>query len=68
MGTHLPPSLAVVPNIAWDHQTLDQLRAERAYWGARLDTAAGPASAGAITGFRDACDAWIAKREREAVQ
>lgn len=68
MDHQLPPSLAVVPNIAWEHQTLDQLRAERAYWDERVSTAAGFASAKAADDFRRACDAWIARREREAKQ
>lgn len=61
----LPESLRCKPNIPWEQQTIDQLKAERAYWAHRLSNAAGPASAGASFGFLRACDAWIAQRERE---
>lgn len=64
--TDLPPSLAAKPNIPWADQTLDQLRAERAYWQARIDEATGwGAAVGAAAGFRDQCDAWIVRRQRE---
>jgi hypothetical protein len=60
----LPPSLAVVPNIRWDKQTLEQLQAERAYWQATVDAAEGCGAAPiAAIEFRDACDAWIKRRE-----
>jgi hypothetical protein len=63
--TDLPPSLAVTPNIAWEAQTLEQLRAERDYWIARVASAPGFASAKAADDFRLSCEAWILKRERE---
>ncbi|MCP1200095.1 hypothetical protein [Notoacmeibacter sp. MSK16QG-6] len=63
--TSLPPSLAVVPNIPLDEQTLDQLRDEEAYWDARVKDAPGFASAKAADDFRRACRDWIAIRERE---
>lgn len=63
---NLPPSLAVVPNIPPERQTLRELRLERAYWQYKIDTAPGwGASVKAAADFRDACDAWIARRERE---
>lgn len=62
----LPPSLAARPNIPWEEQTLDQLRAEREYWALQVLNAAGFASAKAADDFRQACDSWIRRREREA--
>ena len=61
----LPSSLAVTPNIPWEDQTLEQLRAERDYWAARVADAPGFASATAADEFRRSCEAWIAKREKE---
>lgn len=63
--TPLPPSLAVEPNIPWEEQSLEELRAERAYWEACVREAAGFASAKAADDFRRACDVWIRKREAE---
>ncbi|MBX9876764.1 MAG: hypothetical protein K2X84_18040 [Beijerinckiaceae bacterium] len=43
-----------------------ELRLERAYWQHKINTATGwGASLKAAADFRDACDAWIARRERE---
>lgn len=61
----LPPSLAVKPNIPLEAQTLEQLRAERAYWEHQVGTAPGFASAKAADDFRRGCEAWIARREAE---
>lgn len=62
---NLPPSLAVTPNIALEHQTIEQLRAERDYWIEQIRTAPGFASAKAADDFRKGCEAWIKRRERE---
>lgn len=62
----LPPSLAVTPNIAWEHQTIDQLEAEHAYWVEQVRTASGFSSANAADGFRQACETWLAKRRTDA--
>ena len=67
MTEQLPPSLQVKPNIPWEAQTIDQLKAERDYWNRMLSTAPGFASAKAADDFRRACESWIAKRERETV-
>lgn len=56
---NLPPSLAVKPNIAWEHQTIEQLEAERDYWIARVADASGFASAKAADDFRRGCERWI---------
>lgn len=64
----LPPSLAVSPNIPWERQTLDQLRAERDYWVAQVRAATGFASAKNADDNRRACEAWIARRERAAAE
>lgn len=61
----LPESLAVTPNIPWEHQTLEQLKAERDYWEQRVKDAAGFASAKAADDFRKGCDGWIRQREAE---
>lgn len=61
----LPPSLAVSPNIAWEDQTIEQLEAERDYWSERLKTAPGFASAKAADDFRQSCEAWLERRQRE---
>lgn len=65
MTEQLPPSLRVSPNIAPEHQTLDQLRAERDYWQRRVEKAPGFASAKAADDFRRGCETWIRKREAE---
>lgn len=50
-----------------EHQTLAELREERAYWQSQLDQATGwGAAVGVASGYRDGCDAWIKKREAEA--
>lgn len=68
-GPPLPPSLAVTPNIPHAEQTLEQLRAERSYWDAKVKSAPGwGASVGAADAFLRSCDAWIARREKEAGQ
>lgn len=66
--TELPPSLAVSPNIAMEHQTVEQLRAERDYWIEQVRTATGWSSAKAADDFRKGCEAWIKRRERERLQ
>ena len=58
----LPPSLAVKPNIPHDRQTVDQLRAELAYWREKVSSAPGPASASASGGFAEDCARWIWRR------
>jgi hypothetical protein len=67
VASDLPPSLAVKPNIPWGDQTLDQLYAERGYWRRKIDDAitCGAAMSSAQE-FRDKCNYWIVKREREA--
>lgn len=68
MSSNLPPSLAVVPNIDWSDQTIEQLEAERAHWQRKIDEAtAWGAAVGAAAKFRDACDKWLARKKREAV-
>ena len=62
----LPESLQVNPNIPWEDQTLDQLRAERAYWIKQVETAPGFASAKVADDFRRGCEAWIARKAQEA--
>lgn len=59
----LPPSLAVVPNIPWEKQTAEQLRAERDYWVERVRTAPGFASAKAADDFRKGCEMWLKMTE-----
>lgn len=61
----LPPSLAIVPNTPHSEQTLEQLRAERAYWDRKIKESRGPASAVAAAEFCDECDQWIRIREAE---
>lgn len=61
----LPPSLAVKPNIAFEDQTLGQLRAERLYWIEQVKSATGFASAKAADDFLKGCEAWIRRREAE---
>ena len=61
----LPPSLEVEPNIPFEMQTLEQLRAERDYWIRCVAAATGFASANAADKFRQRCEAWISRRERE---
>jgi hypothetical protein len=63
--TTLPPSLAASPNIPWAAQTLDQLRAEHAYWNDRVRTAPDFDNASAAGYFRLGCEAWIKRREME---
>lgn len=63
--TALPESLASKPNIAWEHQTLEQLKAERDYWIDRVKNASGFSSAKAADDFRRGCEAWIERREAE---
>lgn len=64
---NLPPSLAVSPNIPPERQTLHELKLERAYWQRKIDESAGTGGAAAMAAeFRDACDAWIRRREKEA--
>lgn len=65
LATNLPPSLAVKPNIPLEKQTLEQLRAERAYWNQQVINAAGFPSAKAAHEFRSGCERWIAIREAE---
>ena len=63
----LPPSLAVIPNIPHSEQTLEQLRAERDYWDRKVREAPGwGASLSAAAGFRESCNVWIRRREKEA--
>jgi hypothetical protein len=63
----LPPSLAVVPNIPYEEQTLEQLRLERDYWQMLIDKATSwGASLKAADDFCKACEAWIKRREAEA--
>lgn len=61
----LPPSLRVTPNIPMSEQTLDQLRAERDYWDAQVQSAPGFTSAKAADDFLRGCEAWIERREIE---
>jgi hypothetical protein len=59
----LPESLAVKPNIPWSKQTVEQLKAERAYWEARINEATGwGASVGVAAEFLKGCDIEIARR------
>lgn len=63
----LPPSLAVTPNIPLERQTLRELRLERDYWQSKIEGAGGwGAALKAANDFRRGCEAWIARREREA--
>lgn len=63
----LPPSLAVTPNIPLERQSLAELRLERAYWQAKVESATcWGASLKAAVYFRSACDVWIGRRERDA--
>lgn len=66
MAETLPQSLRVTPNIAWEHQTIDQLIEERDYWAGRVATAPGFASAKVADDFRCGCEAWIKRRTAEA--
>lgn len=63
----LPPSLAVVPNIPWAEQTLEQLEAERDYWQKEFEEIT---SWGAACKFAydciNICDEWIKRRQKEA--
>lgn len=66
MSNRLPPSLAVVPNIPYQEQTLEQLRLEYEYWDRKVSEATGwGASLKAADDFRRACDVWIKRREAE---
>ena len=60
-----PLSLRASPNIRWEDQTVDQLRAELAHWTRRLQSARGLASAAAAARLARGCAAWIERRERE---
>jgi uncharacterized protein YhaN len=64
--TELPPSLTARPNIPFEMQTLEQLRAERDYWARCVADAGGFASANAADKFRKRCEAWIQRREQES--
>jgi hypothetical protein len=60
----LPESLATIPNIPWQSQTIEQLKAERDYWNSKIKSADGwGASVGAAIKFRDACTREIQRRE-----
>lgn len=61
--SRLPPSLQANPNIPFENQTLEQLRAERDHWIAMTATAPGFASAKAADDFRRGCEVWIKLRE-----
>lgn len=61
-GRGLPPSLRVTPNIPHEEQTLDELKAERAYWDEKVKSAPGPASAVAADEFRTICDSFIRRK------
>ena len=37
----LPESLATIPNIPWQSQTIEQLKAERDYWNSKIKSADG---------------------------
>ena len=63
---NLPESIARTPNIPWEHQTVEQLRSEMAYWQKMIETAPGFASAHAAESFYRGCAAWIKRRETEA--
>lgn len=63
---NLPPSLAVTPNIPWERQTVEQLRAERDHWQRMVKEASGFASANAAYGFQRACEAWLRRPEAHA--
>ena len=62
----LPPSLAVVPNIPWHEQTINQLQAEWNYWDEQVR---GAPEWGVSFAFamkeRAACERWLEKRLRE---
>jgi hypothetical protein len=64
-ATDLPESLRVSPNIPWENQTLEQLRAERDYWESCIRKASGFASAKAADDFRRGCEGWITRRQSE---
>ena len=62
----LPPSLAALPPIPFERQTIEQLEAERDYWIKKVQAATGFASAKTADNFRKACEAWIKRRQAEA--
>jgi hypothetical protein len=62
----LPPSLATVPNIPLHRQTISQLRAERDYWQAKLDSLpCWGAAVAAAAEFLKACDTELSRRPTE---
>ena len=60
-----PATLVAKPNIAFEAQTLEQLKAERDYWIKVVETASGCASAYAADSFRRGAEAWIKRREAD---
>lgn len=58
----LPESLRKKPNIPHRDQSIPQLIEERNYWQWRINTASGPASAGASMEFRDECIRELSRR------
>lgn len=63
----LPATLAAKPNVPLCDQTLEQLRAERDYWVARVESyTCWGAGLKFADSCRAACESWIARREREA--
>jgi len=60
----LPESLATKPNIPWQSQTIEQLKAERDYWNSKIKSAdEWWESVGEAIKFRDACTREIQRRE-----
>lgn len=67
MTSKYPPSLTATPNIPLHKQTLEQLIAERDYWQAKIEGATSwGAAVGAAAEFRDDCQLWIDRRQKEA--
>lgn len=61
-----PPSLAVVPNIPWEKQTIEELEAEFAWWDEKVKSATmWGASLKAASDFREGCKRWLDKRRSE---
>lgn len=60
-----PATLVAEPNIPFEAQTVEQLRAERDWWIKMVEIAPGFASAKAADDFRKGCEAWIKRREAE---
>lgn len=62
-----PNLIAQTVSKSLSQMTLDELRTERAHWDAVIRGAdCWGASLALASNCRDGCDAWIARREREA--